>query len=372
MVWPIPQPGDVFNRATAIYEIEYQRIYTLKNPNGPAAVVDARSPYSTLAADAKVLDMAAFDLWTFQARTAQELMVDSASDWLPRHGAQWGVPQILATAATGNTVFTAGATGVTVPAGLALSAPGGAAYVTTGSLAIAPSASGSVGIAALVTGSAGSLAPGTVLTVVSPLAGLAQQTAAVDSGGLTGEDAESTYSWKARIQARIRKRGTGGNADDFVQWTHEVFPTVIAAATSPGLGLATVAFAMPSGQTWRVPTAPEIATLSAYLNDPMARKSLGLPVVSVIAAALQPVNFSIHLNPDTVATEAAAVNALTAQMLADAVIPDALNPGTIFMSRMDAALANADGEFSHERAAPSADVVPPANTLCVIGTVTFT
>ena len=371
MPWPIPQPSDIADRAAAVYEVEYQRIYTLKNPHGPAAVVDARSPYSTLAVDARVLALAAFDLWTFLPRVAQELMVDTAADWLPRHAAIWGVPQIAAVAATGNAVFTAGATGVTVPSGLALTAPGGAAYATTASVTIAANATGAVSIAASVAGAAGSLAPGTVLRLVNPLAGLAQQTAAVDSGGLTGEDAESPDAWKARIKARIRRRGTGGNADDFVQWVGEVLPTAIVSATSPGIGQIVVCFAMPSGSTWRVPTSPEIAAVTAYLNDASQRKPLGSPVVVVMGALLQSVDVTVSLNPNTVVNQAAALNALTAQLLTDAVIPDALHAGTIYVSRLDAALSNADGEFSHERTLPAADATVPAYTIAVLGTVTF-
>ncbi len=372
MPWPIPQPSVIADRAAAVYEVEYQRIYTLKHPAGPAATVDARSPFSTLAVDGRVLALAAFDLWSFLPRTAQELMVDTATDWLPRHAAQWGVTRIAAVAATGGAVFLAGATGVTVPSGLPLAAPGGAAYATTASLAIAANGSGSVPVVASVAGAAGSLAPGTVLTVVNPLGGLAAQTAAVDSGGLTGEDAESTDAWKGRILARIRQRGTGGNADDFVQWVHEVLPTALVSATSPSTGAIVVCFAMPTGSSWRVPTSPEIAAVTAYVNDATQRKPLGAPTVAVMGATLVPVNFSISLNPNTVANQTAALNALTAQMLADAAIPDALHGGTIYLSRMDAALANGSGEYAHERALPAADVTVAAYRLAVLGTVTFT
>jgi uncharacterized phage protein gp47/JayE len=157
-----------------------------------------------------------------------------------------------------------------------------------------------------------------------------------------------------------------------VQWAHEVFPAALVSAVSPAVGLVTVAFAMPSGSTWRVPTAPEIATLTAYLNDPAQRKPLGAPAVTTIGATLLAVNFSLHLNPNTVSIQAAAANALAARMLADATIPDALHAGTIFMSRIDAALANADGEFSHERALPAADVTLSFPSLAVLGTIAFT
>jgi uncharacterized phage protein gp47/JayE len=196
---------------------------------------------------------------------------------------------------------------------------------------------------------------------------MSPQIATVASGGLSGVDQEAVESWRARILQRIRRRGASGDADDFEQWTREVHPACIVKAMSPGTGLVTVAFAMPSGGTWRTPTSPEIAAVTAWLNDSDQRKPLGAPVIVVVGATIQSVNFSLSLSPDTAGNRAAALNAIGLQMLADATIG-----GTIYMSRIDAALANASGETYHSRAAPSADVTAAATTLSVTGTVTFT
>jgi uncharacterized phage protein gp47/JayE len=368
MPWPIPQPGEVFDRAASTFEAEFARVYLLKNPNAsPSDVrVDARSAYSQLAIYGRVTDLSVQDLWFYQARLADELMADRAVDWLPRHAAIWNTPRILASPSVGNLIF-ASVSGVAVPSGLALSMPGGLTYVTTAAVTIAPTSTASIPVACTTAGSAGSLPANTVLNVVSPLGGLTTQTATVDSNGLTGEDAETIDAWRGRILDAIRNRGSGGNANDFERWTKAVMPGALVKAMSPGTGLITVAFAMPAGQTWRVPTGPEIATVTAYLNDAQNRKPLGAPVIVVVGATLQPVAFSLHLNPDTTAKRAAAINALTLQILADATIA-----ATLYMSRMDAALENADGEFSHERATPSADVTAAATTLSIIGTVSFT
>lgn len=367
MPWPIPQPGDIADRAASVFEADLSRIYLLKNPNAvPADVqVDARSPYSQTAIYGRTVDMATQDMWFFLPRTVQELMPDTAIDWLPRHGAIWGVPQIQASAAVGAANF-ASVSGVEVPAGLALSVPGGLTYVTSAAVTIAANSTADIPVACTTPGSAGSLPAATVLNVVNPLGGLSVQTATVDTNGLTGEDAESIDDWRARILLAYRNRGSGGNANDFERWAKEALPGVIVTAMSLGVGLITVAFAVASGQTWRVPTAPEISVVSAYLNDAQNRKPLGAPFIYVVGATLQVVNFTLHLNPDTTANRAAAINALTLQVLADATIG-----GTVFMSRMDAALQNADGEFSHERTVPAADVTAGATTLPVIGSVGF-
>jgi uncharacterized phage protein gp47/JayE len=365
MPWPIPAPGDVANRAASVFETDLPRVFALKNPGGPPATVDARSNTSQLAVYARTVDLATQDMWFFQARTVQELMPDTAIDWLVRHAAIWGVPQIQAAAATGNVVFT-GVNGTPIPSGLVLSAPGNLIYATTAAVTIAGTTA-TVPVAAAVPGSAGSQPAGTVLNVVNPLGGLTAQTAIVDSNGLTGEDAETIDAWRIRILAAIRNRGSGGSGNDFERWAGEALPGLTVKAFSPGTGAVTVAFAMPSGQTWRVPTSPEIATLSAYLNDAQNRKPLGTPVVNVLAATLQPIAFTLHLNPDNVANRAAATNALSLQILADATIG-----ATIYLSRMQAALQNASGEFSDELTLPAADVTAAVTTLSTIGTVTFT
>jgi uncharacterized phage protein gp47/JayE len=365
MPWPVPAPGDVANRAAGVFEYDLARIWALKNPSAPAAQIDARSNVSQLAIYGRTVDMATQDEWGFLAYVAREVMVDTAVDWLPRHAAIWSVPQIQASFATGNAIFASGS-GVPLPSGLALSFPGGLAYGTTAAVTIAANSTGSVPIACTVAGSQGNLAPGAVLQVVNPLAGLTTQTATVDSNGVSGQDAETIDQWRARIIAQKQRGNGAGNGADFQRWAAEVLPGCIVRAFTPGAGFATVAIAMPSGQTWRVPTGTELSLATAYLNDASVRKPLGVPVVDVCAANLVPQNYTIHLVPDTVANRAGATNALTLQMLADATIS-----GTIYRARMEAALVDISGEFADDMTTPTADFVGGPIDLAVIGTVTF-
>lgn len=364
--WPIPTPDAIADRAASAFEAEYARLWALRNPDAPPATVDARSDFSSLAVQARVTGKIAFDVWIFLALLSRELMPDRAVLYLSRFGSIWGVPRIVATPAIGNAVFASGIA-MTVPSGLALSGPGGAQYLTTASV---PMSGGfaTVPVAAVVAGAAGSMPASTVLTVVNPLGGLTQQTATVDTNGLTGTDDEDIEVWRGRIIQRIRERGAGGNEADFEGWVKEVYPAALVKAYSPQVGQITVAFAMPQGGGWRVPTSPEIAAVFAYVNDASKRKPLGCPVVAVIAVTLQTVNVSLHLNPDSTVTRAGATNAVAAWFIADATIG-----GTMFVSRLDAALENASGEFSHERATPAADVAAGTiSSLPVMGTVGFT
>ena len=369
MSWPIPLPAEIADRAMGVFERELARVWAILNPGAPPATVDARSPTSSMAIQAKVLGLSAFDLWMFLARLSRELMADTAVDWLPRHGRMWGVPRVLATPFVGSATVI-GAPTTPIPAGTMLSAPNGSnlSYISTASVTIAGGATtASLPIQATVAGVAGTLPTGTLLTIVNPIGGLSPQTATVDSGGTPGEDDEDFEIWRARILARIRQRGSGGNAADFTQWTQEVYPNALVLPTSPATGLITVVFAMPSAGTWRAPTSGEIAAVSAYLNDATLRKPLGAPVIVVAGATIQPVAVTLHLNPDTAVTEAATSAALARFFLAEATIG-----GTLLVERLDVAVANNSGEFSHTRSAPLADVASAATTLSVLGTVAFT
>ena len=145
-----------------------------------------------------------------------------------------------------------------------------------------------------------------------------------------------------------------------------MLPGCIVKAYTPGPGFATVVIGMPSGQTWRVPTGAELAAATAYLNDASARKPMGVPVVSVLAANLVPQNYTVHLVPDTVANRAGATAALTLQLLADATIG-----GTIYRSRIEAALVDTSGAFADDLSAPTVDFVGGTIDLATLGTVTF-
>ncbi len=368
MPWGIPQPAEIADRAAGVYELEFARVYGLLNPGVPPATVDARSPISTLAVHARVLGMTGFDLYMFIARLAEELMPDTAKDWLPRHGAIWGVPRVQPVAARGNLVLV-GAHNLPIPADMPFGAPGNSLYDTINSGTIDNTGTIAIAVQAEVTGSVGNLAPGVTLTAVSPLGGLISQSGTIDSNGVTGgADIEDEEHWRARILARIRQRGAGGDANDFMQWTQEVLPGALVLPFSPGVGLISVAIAMPTATTPRVPTSTELTEASDYLNDATNRKPLGAPVVDVFAATLQPVDFTLHLMPDTPAIRQATTNVLGLYFAAG----DIDIGSTLDVSRSDAAISNAFGGFAFDRIAPSGDVAPSTGTsLLTLGTVTF-
>jgi uncharacterized phage protein gp47/JayE len=369
MPWPIPQPTDIADRAAGVYESEFARIYALLNPNAPPAQVDARSPASCLAVHARVLGMTGFDLYGMQARLAQELMPDTAIDWLPRHGSTWGVPQDQPVAAAGNLVLPGGSVNTIIPGGFEFSVNGGSVYEVVNAVTIEAAGTISVGISAAVGGTAGDLAAGVTLTAVNALGGLFSQSGTVDVNGITGgQDLEPIESWRSRIIQRIQQRGAGGDANDFIQWTLEALPGAMVDPFSPGVGLITVAIAMPTPTGPRVPTGTELSEVTAYLNNSTLRKPLGAPVIDVIGATLQPVNFTLHMNPDTVEVQQGATAALQLYFMSS----DIMIGGTLDISRADNAISFAAGAYNFDRTVPSGDVSPSTVTsLLTLGTVTF-
>jgi uncharacterized phage protein gp47/JayE len=376
MPWPIPQPTDIADRASGIYEAEFARIWALLNPNAPQPPqVDARSPASMLAVHARVLGLTGFDLYGMQARLAQELMPTTAIDWLPKHGQTWGVPQDQPVAAAGNLVLPGGAIGLVIPADFEFSVNGGGVYEVVNAVTIEATGTISVGVSAAVAGTAGDLAAGVTLTSVSPLAGLISQSGTIDANGVTGgQDLEQIESWRSRIIQRIQQRGAGGDGNDFIAWARTVLPGVMVYPFSPGLGQITVALAMPTWSGVGAPTGPRVLTttelneVTSYVNDAMNRKPLGAPVVNCINATLQPVNFTITPNPNTSAVQQGITAALGLYMISSDITIGA----TLEISRSDNAISDTAGLFNFDRSAPSGDVSPStATSLLTLGSVTI-
>jgi uncharacterized phage protein gp47/JayE len=362
----IPDPLSLQDRNASMFEAQF-----------PGC--DARSPNRAMTVICRVNAMATFDEYTYLAGLGQELMPDTAENWLARHASIRGVPQILAAAASGSgTVATTGSSAITLPVGFAFLDPiSGIIALVTAATTIPAAGSAAVPLVASEPGAQSNLAGGTVMNVVSPYPGLTPQSCTLTSAGLTGgTDLESIDDWRARILAEWRAPAMGGDAEDYETWASAVYPGLyvyVAPAQIQGLGNVGVTIAMPGPA---VPSGPEVAAVQAAL---LAKKPVGSRV-QTFAASLLPVNVSITLNPDTTATRAAATSALQLFFAQDGKIGGpVMNPvdgttspgGIIYMSRLDNALSSSDGEYSHERQAPTADVTPGTGQIPVLGTITF-
>jgi uncharacterized phage protein gp47/JayE len=353
----VPASGDIANRAAAVYE-------------GTPALsgIDARSEASLAAASTRVTELSTLDLYLFQANLAQELLPDTAQDWLARHANIWGVPQLQPTPAVGSVTF-AGAVDTDIPADFTLKAPSGVFITTTVSETIPSGGTISVAVTGQASdGTAGNIAAGTTLNVVSPLEGLNPQSAIVNlaadgvSGLSGGTNLELIEAWRTRILARIRAPAMGGSASDYETWAKDALSSVAYASTiSNWVGLGTVgvviALAGPAA-----PATGDVTTVQNFINTVRPVTA----AVTVIAATLLPVNFSLHLNPDTPAIRAGVTSALALEFANDGEIG-----GTGYRSRWFDAVGSVSGEYSCEMTVPAADVVPTNTQILTLGTITW-
>jgi uncharacterized phage protein gp47/JayE len=350
MPWPVPAPGVIAARAAGVFETALPGI-------------DARSDNTGATAICRVTELGVQDLYYEQGYLAEQLMPDTATDWLPRHGQIWGVPRDQPTFAAGNVVLSGLSTGE-LPVGTQFQTQSATPVIYQTTAAVTLGTNVSIPVQALVLGSGGNLAAGTVLYPVSPISEISPQSATVDANGITGGlDLESLDSWRQRILERIRLEPAGGSSDDYVAWATAAIPDVAFAACPASLaagGSVTVVVAM-SGP--RVPTATELADITTYI----AGKRPITATFNVVAATLQPVDVSLQVRPNTVAIQQAASAALSLFFAGASAIGE-----PIYYSSMSGAIEYSDGETYHELLAPTADVQPTGPTaLPVLGTVTF-
>ena len=363
--WTLPQASDISGA--------YEQSYIAAFPG-----CDPTQPNSFMAVQARTHGIVGFSLYLFQRSLADELMVDRARSWLPRHAAQWGVPQIPAVSAIGNVVFT-GVPGDPLPSGIELVDDNGTQFITTVAAVIGAAPVGatagtvSVPVACEVAGIIGNEAPGTELTVISAIAGLQNQAATVDPNGIAGgADAEAFEAWRARIILRIQKRGAAGDANDYIEWAEAngaaPAPNVIPNWVGPGT--VALVFALPPLQaSAAVPSPPpdRVVPTVAQVSAMQAAINLVRPVtaqVTVLGATQTALPLTIALANDTVVNRALAEAAARQFIAANAI------GGLLDRSELVDAVLQATG-CGVEISAPAANVQAAPTQMLTIGTAGF-
>ena len=171
--------------------------------NARIAGADGRPRRSVLGILADIFAGMLWGAYGYLDYLAGQLLPDTATDYLPRWTGIYGQAPNSSTLAAGNAIFT-GIAPSPIPVDTQLVDQTGVAYQTTAAAVLVGAGTATVPIAALVGGSNGNQDPGTILTLVSAVPGVAG-TAAVDSNGLKGGiDVESITSQRARLLTRIR------------------------------------------------------------------------------------------------------------------------------------------------------------------------
>ena len=99
-------------------------------------------------------------------------------------------------------------------------------------------------------------------------------TATVDAGGLTGgTDPEDLETFRARVLYRKRNPPQGGSAPDYVEWAGQALSTVKAVfvdSFANDTRSVWVCFTV-SDQANGIPSTDQVATVQAYVSDPVRR-----------------------------------------------------------------------------------------------------
>lgn len=221
--------------------------------------------------------------------------------WAFVFGLPSGVPGIYgrrgATISTGGTTTPSGTAGTVVPAGTqAADSTGQVLVQTTAAITLdGPPNTQSVGVISVTAGAAANLPVGSLLTWVSPPAGLAA-TATFSTALVGALDRESDVDLLARLLRRIQNPPRGGTANDYRTWA-ELSTDVTTGAQlginrayiyplRNGLGSVDVVPFQNGSGAGRIPGAATLAKLLAYLETqrPVTAK---VRVVSALAIALR-------------------------------------------------------------------------------------
>lgn len=321
---------------------------------------DARAPRSILSVLARVEAGGLHGLYGYLDWLSEQLLPDQATDWLDRHGAVWGILRKQASAATGE--VTLKGSGL-VPAGTVLRTAGGRRYVTLAEVVV--SGPTTVEVEAEEAGAASNAVADTVLSLVTPIAGIESQATVADAGIGGGADIEADDALRARLLARIQQPPHGGAAHDYVAWALEV-EGVTRAWVSPhemGAGSVTVRIMSDGLTPDGIPAAATVEAAQAHID--------GLRPVTAEVHVVPPVAVPLALTISDLQPATAEVRAAVEAEIADLVARQAVPGGTILVSHLRAAISAAAGEVDHVLVSPLADITHAAYEIAVPGPVTW-
>lgn len=322
---------------------------------------------------ARVLAGLAHGLYGYLDWLSKQILPDTMeADRLIRFGTIMDVTYPVAAKATGNIAVT-GTDGAVIPVDTLWQSASGIEYVVTTETAITGGAA-SVPVSAVTYGASGNAASGAVLTIISPISGVAAE-ASVGVPGLTGGiDAMDIEAYRARVLMRTATRYTGANAAVYEAWAKEVAGVTRAWVyeNTPADGSVTVLFVCDDQAGSIIPDAGLVSRASDYLNehtDPFTGQIVGRAVNCTLVVAgpvAHEVDFTILPTPDTAAVRAAISAAITDFMRREAY------PGAdLYISRIRNAISSADGVTDYILTVPSTNVSISDGHIAVLGAITW-
>lgn len=327
---------------------------------------ERNAPDALRRADAKVaaraLSGTAYELYGYQDWIARQSSPATCDEAMLLRWAEWRLEggRNPAVAATGP-VLVSGSSGRLVDAGQVYRSDDGRRYVVAQAATLVNGAA-MLQVIAEDVGVLGNLAAGN-LTAVTPVLGV-NSTAVIGPDGIVGgTEQEEVEALRARVQAAFKNPSKVGNGADFIEWALEV-PGVTRAWALPrwmGPGTFGLAFVR-DGDPNLIPTPAQVAEVQAYLE----KKRPVTSEVYALAPEPRPINFSLHLVPDSTALRTAVTQAL------NGLIIDEGGPGkTLLITHVRKTISNTPGVTDYVLSVPAADVVLSANQVAVPGVMTW-
>jgi uncharacterized phage protein gp47/JayE len=287
----------------------------------------------------------------------QQFVFSCDSEYLDRHGSLYGIYRYGATKAITEITFDVSAGGA-VPAGSIVQTEEGVRYVTT-----EDDEEGVALAKAEQAGVSGNAETGTVVTLVSPIAGVATE-AVLSAPAEGGTDVESDANYRNRVLLKMRETPMGGAASDYKIWAEEVpgVTRVWVSGQEEGAGTVTIRFVC-DGAEQIIPDATMIAKVQAHIN----RVKPVTAVAYVRAPTATTVDFVFAgVSPDTDVVKAQIESELRALFAREAA------PGVMLpISHIRAAISGAAGELDYTLTTPSDDIVPGTGNIPVLGSITW-
>lgn len=375
MPFDIPTPEEILAEQEAFMEAAVARVLEAKgrSVSSEAIARAVRSPTGMLSALCRAYSLGLWSAHQHHRWNGDQLIADTAEfQTLKLHAAAYDIFQRPASRAIGRVTFT-GEPALAIPQGLELRSATGQFYETVEAGEIPSGGSAAIEIRAAAAGVEGNLPGGSVLTLVSPLAGLSPQSATVDADGLAGGAAEEgRNAFLDRYIARKREVPQGGAAHDYPRWVFDRFPaahvkTVPLQGAHRDIAVGVVV-AMGTKAAPRAPTPTEIEAISRHIgriNGPEGVRPVTADVF-VLPAAIRPLSMTIEISPDTPGVRTAIAAAFAAFMAREALIGERLP-----VSRLSEAISAAPGEHRHSLMEPGRDVLPNQTTLLTAGPITW-
>lgn len=290
---------------------------------------------------------------------------------LLKHCAWWGIVRKPASRADGPVQLTLTDT-ATAEAGAELQRSDGTLYRITESTS-GGAGTLTVSLVAAEPGAAGNAPAGTLLTFITPQAGIVQAATVTGSGITGGADVESLSELLSRLEFRVQYPPSGGTKYDFERWAREV-PGVTRSwclPEWPQAGSLGVTFVLDNNSDI-FPGEGDVARVAAYIKshpDPATGQPVGQalgPVVKTFKLTNHPVPFQIKIAPNTPENQQAVRQALT-----DLLYNEARPGGIILPSAFWRAVASVKSLDDFELRSPLASVSAGATELLTVGGITW-